>query len=78
MSTQLDLPYQTGSATPSANNDSLTLGFRERTKALHFSGPKIILLVQNHSHTTTSSLLTTCSTTAGSESKDHSKLFHLS
>ena len=27
-----------GKATPSANGDSLTLGFRERTGALHFSG----------------------------------------
>ena len=52
-----------GSSTPSANNYSLTLGSRERTKALHFSGFKIILLLRKHSHTTTSSLLTTCSTT---------------
>ena len=34
-----------GNSTPSANSDSLTLGFRERTKALHFSGFKIILLL---------------------------------
>ena len=29
---------------------SLTLGFRERTSALHFSGLKIVLLIRNHSH----------------------------
>ena len=39
-----------GNAKPSANSDSLTLGFRERTSALHFSGFKIILLLRNHSH----------------------------
>ena len=41
-----------GDATSSANSDSLTLGFRERTSALHFSGFKIILLLRNHSQTT--------------------------
>ena len=35
-----------GNATPSANSDSLTLGFRDKTKALHFSGFKIILLLR--------------------------------
>ena len=41
-----------GEATPSANSDNLTLGFCERTSAVHFSGFKIILLLRNHSHTT--------------------------
>ena len=63
----------TGSkAKPSANSDSLTLGFHERTSALHFSGFKIILLLRNHSHTTTRSILRTCSTTAGSVSAKYS------
>ena len=37
-----------GKATPLANSDSLTLGFRARTSALHFLGFKIILLLRNH------------------------------
>ena len=62
MLAQIDLPYQVVVVQhlQQIMIGSLTLGFRERTRALHFSGFKIILLLRNHSHTTTSSLLTTC------------------
>ena len=61
-----------GKAIPSANSDSLKLGFRETTSALHFFRVQDHLLLRNHSHTTTSSLLRTCSTTAGSVSTKYS------